>query len=66
MKSLSERLGNRTYVMGDEFTVPDLLLGHCGGWAMMNKWDIPASNVAGYMARVRARPALARAMKTRE
>ena len=66
MKALSERLGSRAYVMGEDFTVPDLLLGHCGGWAAMNKWDIPAGNVASYMARVRARPAFARAMKTRE
>ena len=66
MKAFGERLGSRAYVMGEDFTVPDLLLGHCGGWAAMNKWDIPAGNVASYMARVRARPAFARAMKTRE
>lgn len=58
MKALSERLGSKPYVMGDTFTVPDIILGHCGGWAVSSGWDIPPGNVADYMARVRARPAL--------
>lgn len=57
MTTLSERLGARTYVMGDVFTVPDIILGHCGGWAAVTGWEIPPGNVADYMARVRGRPA---------
>jgi glutathione S-transferase len=66
MTSFSERLGSRTYVMGDTFTVPDLLLGHTIGWGMMSKWKVPYDNVTAYVARVRARPAFLAAMKARE
>ncbi len=66
MKTLSQRLGTKTYVMGDSFTVPDLLLGHCGGWATSMKWEIPDGNVADYIARVRARPAFLRAAVARD
>lgn len=66
MASLSERLGDRTYVMGDTFTVPDLLLGHTIGWGMSMKWPVEPKNVAGYVARVRSRPAFLAAMKARE
>ena len=66
MKTLSQRLGTNRYVMGEAFTVPDLILGHCGGWAAATKWDIPPGNVADYFARVRARPALERATAARD
>jgi glutathione S-transferase len=66
MKTLSQRLGSKTYVMGDEFTVPDLILGHCGGWASVMKWEIPPGNVSDYVARVRSRPAFVRATAARE
>ena len=66
MTALSERLGERTYVMGDTFTVPDLLLGHLGGWAMSLGWTIPEGNVSRYIARVRERPALKAAIAERE
>jgi glutathione S-transferase len=57
MKSLSARLGDKAFVMGEAFTVPDLLLGHCAGWAKATGWDIPEGNVSAYFARVRGRPA---------
>lgn len=66
MASLSERLGDKTYVMGETFTVPDLLLGHTIGWAMSMKWPVEQKNVADYVARVRSRPAFLAAMKARE
>lgn len=66
MKTMSQRLGTKTYVMGDDFTVPDLILGHCGGWARAMNWDIPPGNVADYVARVRARPAFVRATAARD
>ena len=62
-----KRLGDNTYVMGDEFTVPDLLIGHLAGWAMnMPKWEIPAGPVADYVQRVRSRPACVRALEIRD
>ena len=66
MTALSARLGDKAYVMGGEFTVPDVLLGHCGGWAMSMSWPIPEGNVSDYISRVRARPAFKAAWAARE
>ncbi|MCH9809054.1 MAG: glutathione S-transferase family protein [Alphaproteobacteria bacterium] len=64
---LSERLGTNTYVMGEEFTVPDILLGHCANWAQHGAgWEIPAGAALEYFDRVRARPAMQRAIKIRD
>lgn len=63
MATLERRLGDREFVMGTRFTVPDLILGHCAGWAAAAKFDLPGGPVGDYFARVRARPALARAMR---
>jgi glutathione S-transferase len=43
--------------MGDDFTVPDLLIGHCLGWARATRWDIPPGPLTDYLARIEARPA---------
>ena len=61
--TLAQVLGDNEFIAGDSFTVPDLVLGHCAGWATNAKFDIPEGPVADYMARMRARPALAQAMK---
>ncbi len=67
MKVLEERLGDKTYVMGDDFTVPDLLLGHCAGWAVNGAgWTIAPKTVADYVKRVRSRPACIKALELRE
>jgi glutathione S-transferase len=62
MATLERRLGGREFVT-DGFTVPDLLLGHCAGWATAAKFDLPGGAVGAYFARCRARPALRRAME---
>jgi glutathione S-transferase len=66
MNALSERLGTKTYVMGEEFTVPDLLIGHLGGWATSVGFEIPEGTVSEYINRVRSRPAFKTAMAKRE
>ena len=67
MKHLEERLGDNKYVMGDKFTVPDIILGQCSGWATsMCKFQIPDGKVADYFKRVTSRPAFRRAIKTRK
>ena len=67
MGFLEQRLGDRQFVMGDEFSVPDLLLGHCAGWAVNGmKWEIPAGPVAAYVERVRSRPAHLKALEIRD
>ena len=52
--------------MGDTFTVPDLLLGHCAGWAASMGWTAPQENVSAYFKRVRERPAFLKATAVRE
>ncbi len=67
MKHLAVRLGDNKYVMGDKFTIPDILLGQCANWASgMCKFELPGGKVGAYLDRVRARPALKRALATRE
>jgi glutathione S-transferase len=66
MASLSQRLGSNDYVMGDTFTVPDVILGHLGGWAAGNGWEVPQANVKAYIERVRSRPAFKAAFAERE
>jgi glutathione S-transferase len=63
MQSLALRLGSNDFVMGAAFTVPDLLLGHCAGWAVNAKFDLPGGTVGAYFERVRARPALQAALQ---
>lgn len=64
--ALAERLGDKVYVTGDEFTVPDLILGHCGGWATAVGWDAQDAKVRDYFQRVRSRPAFVAAFAERE
>lgn len=67
LKFLETRLGDKKYVMGDAFTVPDVILGHCAGWAVNGaKWDIPPGPVADYFERVRGRAAHLRAIEIRD
>jgi glutathione S-transferase len=66
MVSLEKRLGDNQYVMGDQFTVPDLVIGHVAGWAKSVKFDWPDNKVSEYFERVRARPAFKRAWEKRE
>ncbi|NBN65564.1 glutathione S-transferase [Microvirga tunisiensis] len=58
METLAQRLGDKPYVMGDTFTVPDLILGHCGGWAAMSRFPMPKDGpLYDYFKRLRERPA---------
>ena len=67
IKTLEKRLGGNAYMMGDKFTVPDLLLGHCAGWAINGaSWSIESKPVQDYVNRVRSRPACIKALEIRE
>lgn len=63
MKTLERRLGDAEFVTPLGFTVPDLLLGHCAGWAERAKFAVPEGPVAAYFARLQARPAFAAALR---
>lgn len=61
MKRLERRLGDGPFVMGETMTVPDILLGHCAGWAQVAKFEIPDGPVRDYIRRLVNRPAFQRA-----
>ena len=63
LATLAARFGDGPFIMGEMFTVPDLIIGHCAGWARAAKFALPETEpLAGYFERVRSRPALARAL----
>jgi len=66
MTALENRLGDNDYVMGDRFTIPDLLIGHCAGWAKNAKFPLPEGRIADYIERIRSRPAFIRSNAVRE
>ncbi|MCA9690058.1 MAG: glutathione S-transferase family protein [Myxococcales bacterium] len=58
---LAKGLGDSQYILGDQFTVADIMIGHTLRWA--NAFGVPVThdNVNAYAERVWTRPALARA-----
>ena len=66
MQRLERRLGDGPFVMGDTMTVPDIIIGHCSGWARSAKFDIPEGPVREYFGRLTARPAFKRAVAQRK
>lgn len=60
-KVLSQRLGDNTFILGEQFTAADILTGHTLSWARNAKCDVPQENLIAYAERVLARPALTRA-----
>ncbi|PJE27723.1 glutathione S-transferase [Pseudooceanicola antarcticus] len=50
------------FLMGDEMTVPDLLLAHCLNWAVAAKFEVPNEALQAYGARMRSRDAYRRAV----
>jgi glutathione S-transferase len=59
---LAERLGDGPFLMGEVMTVADILAAHCLIWGIGAKFPAPEGALADYLARMRARPAFARAM----
>ncbi len=62
MTTLEARLGDNEFVMGEQITVPDLLISHCAGWALGSKFELPKGKLGDYFKRLRARPAMKRAL----
>ena len=61
-KTLVHRMGEGPFIMGDRMTVPDIILTHCGNWALAAKFPIVEHRLTDYLTRMRARPAFIRAM----
>ncbi|MEZ5777445.1 MAG: glutathione S-transferase family protein [Paracoccaceae bacterium] len=61
-KTLVHRMGEGPFVMGEVMTVPDIILTHCGNWALNAKFPITEHRLTEYLDRMRARPAYRHAM----
>jgi len=62
---LEAGLGGGPFILGDRFTVADVLIGHTLGWAQAAGWPVESESLEAYLDRVQKRPAYARA-KNRE
>lgn len=60
---LARRMGDEPFLMGEEMTVPDIVLTHCCIWAKAAKFDITEPKLQDYAARMMQRPALRKALK---
>ncbi|WP_299922561.1 glutathione S-transferase family protein [uncultured Pelagimonas sp.] len=45
------------FLMGETFTIPDIVLTHLANWAISAKFPEPSADFAAYLKRTRARPA---------
>ncbi len=63
LKVLDQQFGERTFILGDEFTGADVLIGHTLGWALRREMPIESEHLRVYADRVLARPALRRALE---
>ena len=60
-KRFVERLGEGPWLMGETFTIADIIAVHCGGWAINAKFPVDESVFRDYVDRGRARLAYQRA-----
>lgn len=58
---LIKKLGKRDYLVGDSFTMADILLAHTLIWARVYKLKYDHPQLEAYLQRISDRPALARA-----
>ena len=57
LKILESRMNSGPNLMGEKFTIPDIILTHIGGWARVAKFDIPDGILRDYFRRQIKRPA---------
>lgn len=63
--ALGTRLGDREFLAGDIFTVPDLLLRHLCGWARATGFPLEDERINAHAVRMKTRPAYRRAVALR-
>lgn len=51
LKALEQRLGDNEFLMGDRFTVPDILLTHCAGWMRGTGFPLESDTLRAYVRR---------------
>ncbi len=60
---LSTGLGDKNYILGDDFSAADIILGHTLFWAISFKQPIDQQNIKDYIDRLKVRPGLLTAKK---
>lgn len=63
-KILSEALGQRPWLVGDQMTMVDLMVAHTLRWAVNFQFPLEHENLLAFLERMEQRPAFAR-MKTK-
>ncbi len=63
VERLEERLGGGPFLMGETFTVADILAAHCLSWARAAKFDVASEGVTAYGKMCRARPGFRNALE---
>jgi glutathione S-transferase len=63
LKLLSVGLSNKDYILGDDFSAADILLGHTLFWGLSFKQPIEQENLINYIERLKNRPSLLSAKK---
>ena len=58
---LKQRVGNGPFLMGEMFTVPDIILAHCLSWGLAARFPIKECWLGNYLDVIRERPAYKRA-----
>lgn len=61
VRVLSQGLGERSFILGENFTTADILLAHTLLWAQQAKYEIESDNVKRYIERTTTRDAYRRA-----
>jgi glutathione S-transferase len=55
--ALVRDMGDGPFLMGNEISIPDILLTHCLGWAITAKFGVSEPILSAYLDRMKARPA---------
>lgn len=55
-KEFGKMLQDRQFLMGDTFTIPDIILTHCLGWGIIAKFGLDDENLSDYFSRMKSRP----------
>lgn len=63
LELLSRGLGDNNYILGDQFSAVDILIGHSLFWGVSFKQKIEQENINAYIGRLGVRPALKTAME---
>lgn len=62
MDILAGLKGDQPFMAGDQFTLADLVLSHCAGWALTVKFTLPDGPFGDFLKSLRKRPAMQRTL----